>query len=72
MSFDTVTCERSTVSGPSAFAAAASKNPGSPGIPGVALEVSSAIGSMASAQPQPAWPEKLLPLPAKLRPSRSV
>jgi len=54
MSFDTVTCERSTVSGPSAFAATASKNPGSPGTPGVALEVSSAVGSIASAQPQPA------------------
>ena len=41
-------------------------------LPGVALEVSSAVGSIASAQPQPAWPVKLLPLPWKLRPSRSV
>ena len=72
VSFDTVTFVRSTVSGASNPAAVASKKPGSPGTPGVAAEVSSAVGSTASAQPQPAWPLMVVPLARKFRPSRSM
>jgi hypothetical protein len=45
MSLMAVTCDKSTVSGAKAPAAATSKKPGSPGTLGVAAEVSSAVGS---------------------------
>jgi hypothetical protein len=73
MSFDTVTCGGRRCRAPARSPRRRVEESGLARDSGrVALEGSSAVGSIASAQPQPAWPEKLVAGALEVQPSRSV